>query len=344
MMSMLEIKRIARIGEIARNAGVSTATVDRVLNERKNVGDTTRQRVLQAKSAIETGEHEVARKNPWRIKVLLPEEAGPSTEYLAACFQEVGSRGNATIECVFSKKLKPAALSRKLRACAGQGIDAVAFQALEDPRVRDAVEELSRMNIPSLALISGIETPSLVGSVCMDNRAAGRTAGYLLGRLARQAGPVAVITGGQFYRSHEDREMGFRASLRRDFPHLEVVTTSNGQDDIEGNYETFQELLKERSDLVGVYNVGGGNEGIIKALKEANLLGEIISIGHNLTPKTQSYLLDGSMDIVLHQDMRLAAGYTIDTLISHLENKPIQSTVLPVQVITKENIIGTIFG
>lgn len=338
------ITKHARITQIAKLAGVGTATVDRVLNKRAHVSPSTRQRVLQAKSAIELGVKTVTRIQPWRLKILLPEEAGPSTEYLAACFQDVGYKGNASIECVFSKKLEPAALSRKLRACAGQGIDAVAFQALEDPRVRDAVEELSQMNIPSLALISGIQTPSLVGSVCMDNRAAGRSAGYLLGRLVRQSGPVAVITGGELYRSHEEREMGFRASLRHDFPHLEVITTSNGHDDIERNYETFQELLKERPDLVGVYNVGGGNEGIVKALKEAGLLKEIISIGHNLTPKTQNYLLDGSMDIVLHQDMHLAAGYTVDTLIAHLENRPYKSTILPVQIITKENIVGTRFG
>lgn len=344
MDSELLLMKHARISQIAKLAGVGTATVDRVLNNRAHVSPSTRQRVLQAKSAIESGAKTITRAQPWRLKILLPEEAGPSTEYLAACFQDVGSKGNAIIECVFSKKLEPAALSRKLRACAGQGIDAIAFQALEDPRVRDAVEELYQMNIPSLALISGIETPSLVSTVCMDNRAAGRTAGYLLGRLARQAGPVAVITGGELYRSHEDREMGFRASLRRNFPHLEVITTTNGHDDIERNYQTFQELLQGNPDLVGVYNVGGGNEGIIKALREVGLLKEIISIGHNLTPKTQDYLLDGSMDIILHQDMRLAAGYTVDILIAHLENRPFQSAILPVQVITKENIVGTTFG
>ena len=53
--------------------------------------------------------------------------------------------GRATIECVFSTKLEPAVLARRLRACAGQGIDAVGFQALDDPRVRSIVE---RMNYP----------------------------------------------------------------------------------------------------------------------------------------------------------------------------------------------------
>ena len=206
--------RIARIADIARQAGVSTATVDRVLNNRPNVSERTRQRVMQAKAAIESGGAEVERARPWRLKVFLPEDAGPSTEYLASCFQDVGARGNATIECTFTRKMEPAVLARKLRACAGQGIDAVAFQALDDPRVRDAVAELAEFGIPTLALVSALEGSAVIGFAGIDNRAAGRTAGFLMGRMAKSAGDVAVLSGGQLYRSHEDREMGFRTVLR----------------------------------------------------------------------------------------------------------------------------------
>jgi len=253
------ITRRAKIVEIARLAGVGTSTVDRVLNDRPHVSAATRQRVEQAKTAIELGAQPVARSRPWRLKVLLPDEAGPSTEYLAACFQDVGSKGNATIECVFTKKMEPAVLSRRLRACAGQGIDAVAFQALEDPRVSDAVEDLAAIGIPCLALLSRLHSSSLVG-------------------------------------------------------------------------------------FVGIYNVGGGNEGAVRALRDAGTAGKIILIGHNLTPKTQGYLLDGAMDVVLHQNMRRAAGQAVDALIAHLEHRDFQPGILPIEIITCENLQGATFG
>ncbi|MCV0425057.1 MAG: LacI family DNA-binding transcriptional regulator [Roseibium sp.] len=339
-----QLKRRARIAEIARLAGVGTATVDRVLNDRPNVSPATRQRVEQAKAAIETGEPIKSRSRPWRLKVFLPGEAGPSTEYLAACFQEFGARGNATIECVFTKKMEPAVLARKLQACAGQGIDAIAFQALDDPRVRHAVEELAHLDIPCLTLISGLETPALAGFVGMDNRAAGKTAGYLMGRFERQKGAVAVVSGGQIYRVHEDREMGFRACLRRDFPHLEVVSTYSGHDDIDGNYTEVRKILESKPDLIGIYNVGGGNEGIAKALREAGRQHEITFFGHNLTPKTQGYLLDGTMDLVLHQNMKRAAGRAVDALIARLENRSYQIRLIPTEIITRENMMGATFG
>ncbi len=336
--------RRARVLEIARLAGVGTATVDRVVNGRPHVSETTRQRVLQARNAIEAGLWPEERRRTWRLKVFLPGEAGPSTEFLGRCFQEFGERGNATIECVFTKKMEPSILARKLHACSMQGIDAVAFQALEDPRVRDGVEALSRLGIPSLALLSDIKSPSLLGFVGFDNRAAGRTAGYLMGRISHRAGPVAVISGGQLYRVHEDREMGFRSILQRDFRKLDVIGTLCGNDDIEGNYRAVRRLVDERPDLVGLYNVGGGNEGVVRALKDSGACGELVFIGHNLTPKTQGYLLDGSMDIVLHQNMRAAAEQTVEVLVAHLEKRTFRVETLSFEIITRENILSATSG
>jgi LacI family transcriptional regulator, galactose operon repressor len=339
-----QIKRAARVAEIAALAGVSTATVDRVLNDRKNVSASTRQRVLQARAAIESGGQQVARTRPWRLKVFLPEDAGPSTEYLASCFQDVGAQGNATIECVFTRKMEPSVLARKLRACAGQGVDAVAFQALDDPRVHEAVAELDSYGIPALSLLSGIESALTVGFVGIDNRAAGRTAGLLMGRFRCAQGQMAIVSGGQLYRSHEDREMGFRAILRSDFPEVDVVGAFSGNDDIGGNYRATAELLKRYPGLAGIYNVGGGNEGIVLALKEADLTGKVMLFGHNLTPKTHGYLLDGSMAVVVHQNMRNAARQTVDTLVAQLFGTPVHPALLPVEIITRENTLGAEFG
>jgi len=338
------ISKQARIIDIARLAGVGTATVDRVLNERGRVRDSTRQRVMQAKAAIETGIPVVDRNKPWRLKVFLPSEAGPSTEYLARCFQEFGTLGNATIECVFTTKMEPGALARKLRACEGQGIDAVAVQALEDQRVRDAVDYLKMRKIPCLSLVSSLANSSVIGFIGTDTRTAGRTAGLLMGRLCQSAGLVVIISGGQYYRSHENREMGFRAIVRKEFPHLSLADTISGQDDIEGNYHVVCKFIDDNPDLLGIYSVGGGNEGIVRAMREKGVNGEVRLIGHNLTPKTQAYLLEGSMDYVLHQNMRKAAELAVEAMIAELENRPADFPILPIEIVTRENILGITFG
>lgn len=42
-----------------------------------------------------------------------------------------------------------------------------------------------------------------------------------------------------------------------------------GMDDAEKNYQQARALLEQHSDLAGIYNIGGGAEGIGRALKEA---------------------------------------------------------------------------
>lgn len=336
--------RAPKIAEIAKLAGVGTATVDRVLNGRAHVRPEMRQRVMQAKETLETGGPQVARKKPWRIKVFLPEGAGPATEFLARCFLESGRVSNALVECVYSRKFEPATLARKLRAAAGQGLDAVAFQPLEDPRVHDAISELKGYGIPSAAIMSGFENTSIVGFVGIDNRSAGRTAGYLMGRLLPRAGRVAILSGGELYRVHEDREIGFRTVIRSQYPFLDVICTHGGRDDVEGNYREMCLLLEQYPDLCGVYNIGGGNRGVVRALNEAGVASEMVYIGHNLSRYTRNFLLDGSMDVIIHQNCRLVAEETIRLLVAHLEKEEFRQTMVPVEVITRENVTGAVFA
>ena len=194
--------RPATIAQIARRAGVGTATVDRVLHDRPGVRPQTRQRVEQARAALEQGLPDAPAPRPWRIKALLPQGAGASTEALGQALLDCGRLGRVMVECVLTPKMEPALLARKLRACAGQGLDAVAFQALDDPRVHAAVDHLHGIGIPALGLLTGLPDRGLIGTAGVDNRAAGRTAGFLMGRLTQQPGSVALVTGGQLYRIH----------------------------------------------------------------------------------------------------------------------------------------------
>ncbi len=332
--------RRVTVKEIALVAGVGTATVDRVLNQRQVVRDTTRQRVLQAKAALESGYRPDSRARPWRLKVVLPSDAGPSTEYFADVLQRFGRRGNATIECEFVKKLDPALLARKLTACTGQGIDAVLFQALEHPRVADAIDILKDHGIPALAMLSGMSGAQTIGTVGVDNRAAGRTAGYMMGRLTRQRGSVAVVIGATLYRGHEDREVGFRSAAREGLTHIDRIITVSGRDEREDTYHLMQDLLSAHSDLIGIYNVGAGNLSIASALRETGTGDEIVFIGHHLTKNTRAALLDGSMDIVLHTNLNSIAQEAISMIIGYLEGQPIDCEPAHIDIITRENLTG----
>lgn len=339
-------KRLARIMDIAREAGVGTATVDRVLNGRGGVSRSTVLRVRQVEEAI------IDRQSPAsagrrgnverRFQVILPAGAGRSTDFLARALCESGSGSAASVTCSFVEKMNPVALAEQLDAARGTGCAGIAFQALDHPVVHDAVDRIVADGIPAVTLMSDLTSSGSLTFVGMDNRAAGRTAGLLMGRLAGKSGRVAMLWGGQLYRSHEEREIGFRGVIRSEYPGLETLDLVSGGDDANENHRQICAVLDRYPDLAGIYSVGGGNGGVVRALKERGRANSLTLIGHNLTATTQKFLIEGSMDALIHQDMELAARTAIAALVARCDGKPVKAMPLPIDIITRENMLGRV--
>ena len=347
-MTDLELRRrqMPRIVDVARLAGVSTATVDRVLNERPGVRPGTVQRVLKVAGALgyvpEQGTLPAAALRPLRIAFLLP--AG-NNRFLTMLGRLVGALHDqfaslsirARVE--FIEGFKPELLAHHLRQ-AGRDADGVAFMALEHPAVREAVDELAERGVPAVTLISDIASSRRVAYIGLDNRAAGRTAGYLIARfIGARPAKVAIIAGSLSYRAHEEREMGFLHLFEELFPAIQVVGLREGHDDEAKNYRQTKMLLARHPDLAGLYNIGGGPEGIARALKEAGRP-DIVLVGHGLTDTTRALLIDGTMDAVITQNPH-AALMDCMTIFSNLRaGRPAhQGTERPrTEIVLRENL------
>ena len=331
----------ARIADIAARAKVGTATVDRVLHGRGGVSSSTIRRVNEALDTLKSKRDSKVKLYPrdrLQFHVILPANAGPSTSHLGRECLRFGHASHADVRLEFAEKMNPAALAEKLDQVLAKGRHGIAFQALDHPRVRDVVARISSRGVSMVCLMSGIDGLGPEQYMGMDNRAAGRTAGFLMGRMAEVPGKIAVVGAGDLYRCHEERETGFRGMIRSEFPQSKLMDLRSGRDDAAGNYRLIKSLLKSESGIVGIYNVGGGNLGIARALENVQLSGEMTFIGHNLTARTRKYLIDGVMDAVVHQDMTLAARMAIASLVSQSSSESINLNRLPIEIITKENL------
>ncbi len=325
---------------------MGTATVDRVLHGRGGVAEATVGRIRRAQETIQArgslGNPTTMSGPRITFDVILPADAGPSTESLGAAFHTAAAEWQVGVSCAFVEKMNPVALAEKLLECRAKGSPGVAFQALDHPLVRDAVSELSGTGIPALALMSDLGGSDIFAYVGTDNRAAGRTAGVLMGRFTRAAGKVAILWGGQLYRSHEEREIGFRSVVRSEYLHLEILDLVYGRDDAEDNYKQISSVLDHHDDLVGIYSVGGGIRGVVRALAERERARDIVLIGHNLTEVSQRFLLDGSIDAIIHQDMEAASSMAVRALVNQRAGLEVAPERLPVEILVKENMQGRI--
>ncbi len=337
-----ETKSKPRIIDIALQAGVSTATVDRVLNGRPGVRQKTIDRVVEAVKWLEKGP-----KRPiviptitsdLTVDVIIAGGAGFSNEVLVREIKRTSNERGVTARLALPQRMDPAALASALRNCRKAGSSGVIVQVLEHPSVRAAIGELAASGIPVVTILTDMPSTEIVGYVGLDNRAAGRTAGLLMGRLCPQPGAIAIFWGGQLYRSHEEREMGFRTMLRSEFDHLKVLDAIQGFDDPRKNYEMAAELLAGHDDLKGIYSVGSGNRGIEKAMLESGREDDVTYVAFNLTPLTKQCLLSGVMDAVLHQDMARVADVAISAVVNSIAGQPVRFDNIPVEIIMRENI------
>jgi len=305
--SPLEARR-ARVVDIARAAQVSTATVDRVLNRRPGVRDATVQRVLKAAGELDylpgPALYAALTPPPLRLVFLLPAGTNRFIRMLGDMVgyaQEHWAPFNVQCRTVFIESFNPHELANALHRH-GQRCDGIAMMALEHPAVREAVAALAARGLPVVTLISDLSNSERAAFVGLDNRAAGRTAGYLIGRfIGTRAAKVALIAGSLSYKAHEEREAGFLHVIDEMFPRLEVVGLREGQDDADKNYRQTRALLEQHPDMGGIYNIGGASDGVARALKEAGREQKVVFIGHGLTPDTRALLIDGSMDAVITQ-------------------------------------------
>jgi len=334
MFSVLE--RRPKVADVAARAGVSTATVDRVINGRGGVHQKTVARVEEAIRAIvgPTRPAVTVVDPALRFDAVLSGERGGGTKALADAFAQVAAETGANVEISFVETMNPEALAERLRACAQRGSSGVAVQVLDHALVREAVAELARAEIPVVTVLTDIAGVDHLGYFGLDNRAAGRTAGLLMGRFCRGNGKLAVVWGGQLYRSHEERESGFRSVLRAERPDLQSLELITGNDNPEMTRARVRDALASHTDLIGIYCVGGGVAAAADAIEQASLAPQVVLIGHNYNPETKPYLLSGTIHALVHQDMgRIAA----DALACLAARRPVAAARIPIEIITREN-------
>jgi LacI family transcriptional regulator len=333
----------ARQADIARAAGVSHATVDRVLNNRQGVHSRTRAAVLAAAQRLgylPADPQPAPAVDPVRLHVALPQGDNPFLVNLARqIVSQAAARPDVHVSLDLIEGFDPATLSQWLRDVpdSAQG---VGILALDHPNVRDGLRSLTARAMGVVALVSDI--PGIPGTayVGVDNRQAGRLAGFVLGRFlsGSSTGKVALFTGSRSYRAHEEREMGFRAVLGEEFPALSIVDVHEMRDDNDRAFRAANVLLDQHPDLVGIYNIGAGTRGIISAMEGRARSGSIVMIGHEATEENKAHLLAGSLAGVIDQNPRVEARELLNALTAAARGQDYAVIQPRLTVIFRENL------
>ena len=309
---MLSRAKHFSIKQIATQAAVSKATVDRVLHQRGSVHYQTRRRIEQALDELEAQEKNgLAVGRTFYVDVIMDTPKRFSKAVQEAMTAQLGSMAPFRISPRFHlfEEIDAQQMHDLLVRCAGKGSQGVVLKAADEPLINLAVNQLVAAGIPVVTLVTDLPQSKRIAYVGMDNRNAGQTAAYLLSRwLDTAPQEVAVVISSERFRGEEEREMGFRVWLRGRAPHLQVLDISEGFGVYEPTFARVTQALKAYPRLKAVYSVGGGNRAIVDAFAA---LGRPLAvfIGHDLDEENRQLLAEEKMAAVIDHNLQIDARH-----------------------------------
>ncbi|NVK35161.1 MAG: LacI family DNA-binding transcriptional regulator [Rhodobacteraceae bacterium] len=294
--------------DLAKFAGVSRATVDRVLNGREGVKQKTIDKVNEAIRELgfvrNLSAANLAKNKRYRFVFLLPSRGDLFLKEIQRHIREaeavlVNEMVQVDLECLDEND--PHGIASYLTSLSLGTVDGVAIMAPETPQVRDAILRLSERGVQALSFISN-QPRTGDDWVGIDNEAAGATAGTLLGRfLGGRGGNVLVVSETMKSRDSLERRHGFDRVLNEGFPNVVVLPSLETYGSAERARSIIVETV-ERQKIAAVYILSSEARVPLTVLRDLGLPQPVVTIAHERTPFTEEALRKGYLDAVIAQD------------------------------------------
>lgn len=335
------------IPDLAEAAGVSVATVNRVLSGAANVRLATRERVRQAAEAIGfygvgSIQARVAAARPrLRFGVLLLQPHRPFYQNVARALEDAAATATGAdveLRVDFLEDLSPQNVASRALDLA-RSCNAVCLTAAVHPVVTEAVESIQAQGIAVFALISQLSVTGQMSYIGLDNWKVGRTSAWTFANICRNPGKIGILMGNPRYRNQEMNEAGFRSYFREHAPGFSLLEPISTFESAAVAQEMTERLLADHPDLAGLYISGGGISGALAALRASGRAGSIVAVGYDLTDVTRAALLDGTMTLIISHPLARLAREAIDGMIRACASPGAnQTSIVPFEIYTRENI------
>ncbi len=339
-----------RIKDIAKLAGVSVGTVDRVLHKRGKVSDKAFQKVHAILAQIDYKPNLIARSlglnKTFRVAALLPDPKldafwVQSYEGLKESQTEWQQQG-LSIEYHFYDLHSNKSFTQAFDKMVGSNPDGAVIAPLFYKEALPFFEKLHIRGVPYILFNTLIDHPHPLSFIGQNLYQSGRLAAELISMGISSKKKLAIL------HIHEDlpnsahlldKERGFREYVAG-LPGLDVeVETINLEAPESPTFgSNLSELFNDPS-IYGVFISTSKAYQVAEYLKASATNGCRI-LGYDLLKENLQYLREGIIDFLINQNPSKQAALSVSHLINHLVFKttPPKKALLPLEIITKENV------
>lgn len=335
-------KSKVNLTDIARVVGVSTATVDRVINRRGGVRPDKEERIIEVARALgldRSLSHRPARS--LRIGVLLQSPRNPFHAALREGFAAASQFYTALNLQLYMQQTEPlnhAETAQRIDALIGNR-EALIASLPEDARIAAALRRFSR-TAPVVTMVNDIPDSGRSLYIGPDDVKGGRVAGDLMGPLLQpQGGNVLMVAGLLQNAGQRARQLGFRAVLNERHAASRLVQVLETGEDADLAGRLVARALQQDPSIRGIYQTSTGSLQVCEALRAIGRAQDTVIIAHELTPNRKQLLRERRIHAIIDQKPALEARLALEEtarLLGRLEGEP-QSHVVDTQIFMPES-------
>ncbi len=318
--------------EVAFQAGLSLATVDRVLNDRPGVRASTRARVQSAIAELER-QYDTASLAGKRLSLDVVMEAPVrfATAVRRAFETELPSLrpANVTLRFHLQERWSDTDLTRLLTRIKQRGSHGVVLKARATPAVVAAANRLMENAIPVATFVTDLPMHARLAYIGIDNRKAGATAAGLMAPMlhGRQSDVLITLSSARFA-GEDDRAHGFEAELKRAAPERKIFRVAEGMGLDLTTQNLVERILDKQPSLSAVYSVGGANHAVIRAFTGAKRP-IFVFAAHDMDRTNKALLVKRQLTFVIDHDLRQDARTACQIMLHHHRMLPSEIEVGP---------------
>ena len=335
--------------QIADMAGVTRATVDKIVHNRPGVRASTKERVQKIISEynyIPPNHRSLKQKGSFaRLAIItLPpthdyymEELKAGMDFQLNLYHDIQLQA----DYYFCDTSDPQSLPSIISYLETQEIDALAIRGMDYPEVNAYIDSLVSKGIPVITFDSDLPTTDRLCFVGEDLRGTGQVAASLMAEIVGESGKVAIIGSSMNINSTSERIAGFTAYMKEEHPNIQLLDVIETLDQHTITYSKVCDLIKEHPDLKGIWNSVSCNEDMLQAVIDSEKIQDIKLISLTFSPAIISLIKQNLIKFTLGLTPRKLGKIVIQTLYEYLflrqvpKSKHIQT---PIYIASKANI------
>ena len=340
------------INDIAKEAKVSTGTVDRVLHNRGGVSEKTAKRIIKIikkhNFKINAIASSLALNKKLNIATLIPSSKDENVFWEAPLMginkaQEEIEKLGIKIHNFSFNQFEAKSYLNSFKELLKTNPDGVLIAPSLRKETRTIINELEKNNIPYIFINTDLDEYNNISFVGQDSFASGQVAGKLMNLSLKENPSCAIIqlrSNIDNYQSIIDRIKGFKNYFTQNKIQLEFLTLS--LTDLKNDKKIKQQLdsfLKKHPNTKGVF-VPSSRISVIANNLSNNALKKMQLIGFDNTQQNIQCLEKDLISFLISQKPFNQGYEAIHLMVDYLVKgkNPIAKHYSPIDILTKENV------